>query len=153
MQGAKISESLRALIAPYFLRREKSAVMAQRAAHLKAQAAAGLKPALHQQPSDADAAQAEADASAAAAQPGADSKQQQSAGDGKDQKSESREIQKNDFILWMRLSAAQVQLYRAFVSTEEVKIVLNSTKSPLAALTVLKKVRLLCFASTFVTTV
>ncbi len=131
VQGQKISESLRALIAPYFLRREKSVVLAQRTAHLQALAAVGQPP-LIQQSSSAAEQQPQA-ASEHSSQPQSEAPQHKVV-------EESKEIQKNDLIVWMRLSDAQVQLYRAFVSSEEVKVVLNSTKSPLAALTVLKKV-------------
>ncbi len=49
-------------------------------------------------------------------------------------------VQKNDLIMWCQLLPTQLTLYRAFLESEDVKVVLNSTKSPLAALTVLKKV-------------
>ncbi len=48
-------------------------------------------------------------------------------------------VQKNDFILWCTLTDPQLALYRGFLELEEVRDLLNSTRSPLAALTVLKK--------------
>ena len=48
-------------------------------------------------------------------------------------------VQKNDFILWCTLTDPQLALYRGFLELAEVRDLLNSTRSPLAALTVLKK--------------
>lgn len=50
--------------------------------------------------------------------------------------------EKNEFIVWVTLSAMQEHIYRTFLGSEKVKEILNSTKSPLAAITVLKKVSL-----------
>ena len=47
---------------------------------------------------------------------------------------------KNDVIVWVFLSEVQVRLYSAFISSPEVKAALNSTRSPFAALSVLKKI-------------
>ena len=47
---------------------------------------------------------------------------------------------KNELILWIKLSQTQRTLYKAFLESEEVKSIFNSSRSPLAALTVLKKV-------------
>ena len=49
-------------------------------------------------------------------------------------------VQKNELMVWVYLSEAQVRLYSAFICSAEVKAALNSTRSPLAALTVLKKI-------------
>uniref|UniRef100_A0A6B2KWX3 DNA excision repair protein ERCC-6-like n=1 Tax=Arcella intermedia TaxID=1963864 RepID=A0A6B2KWX3_9EUKA len=48
--------------------------------------------------------------------------------------------QKNDFVVWIYLSPAQLTLYNKFLGTESVKQVLNKTRSPLAALSILKKI-------------
>jgi hypothetical protein len=48
-------------------------------------------------------------------------------------------VQKNDLILWCTLTDPQLALYRGFLELAEVRDLLNSTRSPLAALTVLKK--------------
>jgi SNF2 family DNA or RNA helicase len=50
------------------------------------------------------------------------------------------EVQKNDLIVWCKLNDAQLELYRNFLELPEVRDLLNSTRSPLAALTVLKKI-------------
>ncbi|XP_069504737.1 DNA excision repair protein ERCC-6-like [Ambystoma mexicanum] len=46
---------------------------------------------------------------------------------------------KNDFIIWVFLSATQEEIYRNFLELDEIKELLMTTRSPLAALTVIKK--------------
>ncbi|XP_051486202.1 DNA excision repair protein ERCC-6-like [Apus apus] len=46
---------------------------------------------------------------------------------------------KNDFVVWVYLSPVQEEIYRNFLSLDHVKEVLMTTRSPLAELTVLKK--------------
>ena len=48
--------------------------------------------------------------------------------------------QKIEIVVWTRLSAIQQALYAGFLESEEVKVVLNTTDSPLAAIGVLKKI-------------
>ena len=50
---------------------------------------------------------------------------------------------KSDLVVWLRLTPLQRHIYEAFLHSDAVKAALNSSKSPLAALTVLKKVRAL----------
>eukprot|EP00879_Flechtneria_rotunda_P023787 GHRR01025186.1.p1 GENE.GHRR01025186.1~~GHRR01025186.1.p1 ORF type:complete len:349 (+),score=104.41 GHRR01025186.1:347-1393(+) len=47
---------------------------------------------------------------------------------------------KHDLVVWLRLQPLQRHIYEAFLHSDAVKAALNSSKSPLAALTVLKKV-------------
>lgn len=47
---------------------------------------------------------------------------------------------KHDLVVWLRLQPLQRHIYEAFLHSDAVKAALNSTKSPLAALTVLKKI-------------
>ncbi len=47
-------------------------------------------------------------------------------------------VHKADVVLWTRLSAWQRRLYQSFLSSDQVASVLNKTRSPLAAITVLK---------------
>lgn len=47
---------------------------------------------------------------------------------------------KTDLVVWLRLTPLQRRIYEAFLHSDAVKAALNSSKSPLAALTVLKKV-------------
>lgn len=49
-------------------------------------------------------------------------------------------LPKNDFIVWTYLSDTQVKLYRTFLESQQVQSLLNQTRSPLAALNVLKKI-------------
>ncbi|KFR15577.1 DNA excision repair protein ERCC-6-like, partial [Opisthocomus hoazin] len=46
---------------------------------------------------------------------------------------------KNDFVVWVYLAPVQEEIYRNFLSLDHVKEVLMATRSPLAELTVLKK--------------
>lgn len=47
--------------------------------------------------------------------------------------------EKKEVVLWTRLSALQLHLYRRFLESPEVAAVLNRTTSPLAAITTLKQ--------------
>lgn len=49
---------------------------------------------------------------------------------------------KKEVVVWTKLSPVQEQLYTAFLHTDEVKTVLNSTRAPLAAISVLRKMTL-----------
>lgn len=46
---------------------------------------------------------------------------------------------KNDLVVWLRLNQRQRALYQAFLNSDAVRAALNRTMSPLASLTVLKK--------------
>ncbi|XP_040187286.1 DNA excision repair protein ERCC-6-like isoform X2 [Rana temporaria] len=46
---------------------------------------------------------------------------------------------KNDLIIWVYLSAIQEEVYRKFISLDQIKELLMTTRSPLAELTILKK--------------
>ncbi|KAL2095256.1 hypothetical protein ACEWY4_009975 [Coilia grayii] len=47
--------------------------------------------------------------------------------------------EKNDLIVWTYLSPVQEEIYRMFISLDHIKEVLMTTRSPLAELTILKK--------------
>ncbi|XP_062393199.1 DNA excision repair protein ERCC-6-like [Sardina pilchardus] len=47
--------------------------------------------------------------------------------------------EKNDLIVWTYLSPVQEQIYRMFISLDHIKEVLMTTRSPLAELTIIKK--------------
>ena len=49
-------------------------------------------------------------------------------------------VRKNDLIVWVSLSPVQLELYDKFLFLPEVKEILNTSKSPLAAITVIKKI-------------
>ncbi|XP_005992961.3 DNA excision repair protein ERCC-6-like [Latimeria chalumnae] len=46
---------------------------------------------------------------------------------------------KNDFVVWVYLSPVQEKIYRQFISLDQIKELLMTTRSPLAELTTLKK--------------
>lgn len=46
---------------------------------------------------------------------------------------------KNDFIIWVYLSSIQEDVYRKFISLDQIKELLMTSRSPLAELTILKK--------------
>eukprot|EP01083_Nonionella_stella_P066887 176505_1 len=48
--------------------------------------------------------------------------------------------QKRELVVWIQLSDIQTQMYRVFLESDIVEEALNASKSPLAALTVLKKI-------------
>ena len=45
-----------------------------------------------------------------------------------------------DLIVWLPLQPAQIELYQSFLSSPAVQELLNTTRSPLAAISVLKKI-------------
>ena len=47
---------------------------------------------------------------------------------------------KKEFVVWTLLTEPQIALYRQFLNSSVVKQIFNTTESPLAALTVLKKI-------------
>ncbi|KAI8470944.1 MAG: P-loop containing nucleoside triphosphate hydrolase protein [Monoraphidium minutum] len=47
---------------------------------------------------------------------------------------------KADVVVWLRLAPLQRHIYEAFLNSDQVRAALNSTRSPLAALSVLKKI-------------
>ncbi len=49
-------------------------------------------------------------------------------------------VRKNDLICWVSMSKVQLELYDKFLTLPEVKEIFNTSKSPLAAITVLKKI-------------
>ncbi|XP_051924855.1 DNA excision repair protein ERCC-6-like [Hippocampus zosterae] len=109
--GSRMSENLMAIIQPYFLRRTKAEVQKNKD-HARA---AG---------------------------------QSQSAEEKKDKESEDQKdcgvsmptlTRKNDLIVWTYLSGIQEEIYWKFISLEHIKELLMTSRSPLAELTILKK--------------
>lgn len=47
---------------------------------------------------------------------------------------------KNDLVVWLKMKPLQRAVYTAFLHSDSVKRALNETDSPLAALTILKKI-------------
>eukprot|EP00741_Cyanophora_paradoxa_P008311 tig00001292_g8040.t1 len=108
--GRERSAALRERIRPHFLRREKATVFGP----------APPAPPAAEAPQADEGAEASPAGAAAQAQPTLPTK--------------------NDLIVWTELTELQARVYRAFLETPVVREVLNKTKSPLAALTVLKKI-------------
>merc|ERR1719474_1350929 len=48
--------------------------------------------------------------------------------------------EKRELVVWITMTTIQTNIYRSFLESDAVKEALNTTKSPLAALTVLKKI-------------
>merc|ERR1719474_2523401 len=48
--------------------------------------------------------------------------------------------EKRELVVWIKMTTIQTNIYRSFLESDAVKEALNTTKSPLAALTVLKKI-------------
>ncbi|GAM22666.1 hypothetical protein SAMD00019534_058410 [Acytostelium subglobosum LB1] len=132
--GSAVAESLRKIIAPHFLRREKKDVFSTGDSALPATHAPGTG-----KENDENHSNIEANAKTststttptkAAGQPLA--KKRMSV--------KGIRTRKNDLICWLSLAQPQIDIYKVFLDSEEVKKALNQTESPLAALTVLKKI-------------
>ena len=63
-------------------------------------------------------------------------------GENKKEKSMSPvlDCEKRELVVWIKMTNVQTNIYRSFLESEEVKEALNTTKSPLSAITVLKKI-------------
>ncbi|XP_022086433.1 DNA excision repair protein ERCC-6-like [Acanthaster planci] len=101
--GNQMAESLRELIAPYFLRRTKADVVKRREES-------------SQNPQEEEEAEEE------------------------DRVPEFPTLtRKNDFVIWLSLTDAQIKIYQDFISLDQVKELLMTSRSPLVELTILKK--------------
>ncbi|KAL5016706.1 hypothetical protein ScPMuIL_006295 [Solemya velum] len=96
--GMEMADSLKAIIAPYFLRRTKAEVSASQKNNQESEDKEGT---LTKMPSFS---------------------------------------RKNDLIVWLFLTSPQIKIYQDFLSLDTVKELLMTKKSPLVALTVLKKI-------------
>ncbi|XP_038058939.1 DNA excision repair protein ERCC-6-like [Patiria miniata] len=102
--GNQMAESLRELIAPYFLRRTKADVVKRREESSK-------------NPQEEDEADKE-----------------------NERVPEFPTLtRKNDFVIWLSLTEAQIKIYQDFISLDQVKELLMTSRSPLVELTILKK--------------
>lgn len=131
--GSQLAESLRRLISPHFLRREKKDVLMS----------APLTPPRQQQQQQQHHHQQSVPATCPARSPTRRLSGRMSVSPAKKAvpgSSAAIRARKNDLIVWIRLSRMQQALYRSFLETTEVRDVLNRSKSPLAALGVLKKI-------------
>ena len=133
-EGAAATQQLQATIQPHFLRREKSSAesgaSAGGATVLKDEAGVpnvgafdASAAATATSASDATGALSCAVPAAAAMLPATVSMPQ-----------------KKEIVVWVRLCEYQLDLYRKFLESPDVAVVLNTTDSPLAALNVLRKI-------------
>ncbi|XP_070573019.1 DNA excision repair protein ERCC-6-like [Ptychodera flava] len=108
--GNEMAESLRNIIAPYFLRRTKAETL------------------------EKNTNNPEADKNKSNEEDKVDG------GEPANIDHKARLTRKNDFILWVFLSDVQQKIYRDMGSTDEVRELLMTNRSPLAMLNVLKKI-------------
>jgi len=118
--GAAVAADLRRRIAPFFLRREKRDVFPTGATPAAAAPGAPAAGAV-------GGGGASASSSAAAAAAGGTA-------------APALTARKHDLVVWLRLKPLQLHVYRAFLHSDAVKAALNESRSPLAALSVLKKI-------------
>lgn len=147
--GAARAAELRQLVAPYILRREKKEVLGDGTSNNSSSAGQGQRA---DSSSSGGLSGAGGVVAAAAVGEGGSSAQGASAAAGGSKATLSSVAaaggaagpapmgKKTDLVVWLKLTALQRHIYEAFLHSDAVKAALNSSKSPLAALTVLKKV-------------
>jgi hypothetical protein len=150
--GAARAAELRQLVAPYILRREKKEVLGD-GTKPTSSSSGGSQAA--QQPQDSSSRAGSGGlgstgvvAAAAVGAADGDTSSTGQAGSGSSSSAVSAVGaagpapmgQKVDLVVWLKLTTLQRHIYEAFLHSDAVKAALNSSKSPLAALTVLKKV-------------
>lgn len=142
--GAARAAELRKLVAPYILRREKKEVLGD-GTGTKSTSSAGAGTG-QDQPTNSTGSSASRVSSTsgpagvvAAAAGGVEANTAAAAASG-GAAGPAPMGKKTDLVVWLRLTALQRHIYEAFLHSDAVKAALNSSKSPLAALTVLKKV-------------
>ena len=133
-ESVAAARDLQEAIAPYFLRREKKQVFGENVDDAAAAAAASQpNPAVDDIANQLGEMQLGATGTTLSEPDTKKSKKQKGVGD--------RELpEKVEFVCWVFLAQKQLDMYRNFIESEKVQEALNSTKSPLAALTVLKKI-------------
>lgn len=138
--GAAKAAELRRIVAPFMLRREKKEVFGSGSGSSSA-AGAGSSSSGGGSGTGGDSGTVVATASAASSSSGS-SAGAAAAGSTTVGGSAVPAMMgtKHDLVIWLRLQPLQRHIYEAFLHSDAVKAALNSSKSPLAALTVLKKV-------------
>jgi len=113
-RSVQLTNSIKQTIAPYLLRRMKQGVIAQQQGNTE----------------------------------GDDEKDGNDGNDGdrsgRERKSKSvtpvLQCEKRELVVWIKMTNIQTNIYRSFLESDAVKEALNTTRSPLAAITVLKKI-------------
>ncbi|EGG17499.1 SNF2-related domain-containing protein [Cavenderia fasciculata] len=143
--GSAVAESLRQLIAPHFLRREKKDVF-------PATSNSSAEPENRSPPVDMDNTEnvdpnniPSPTSSISSSTSSSSTSSSTSSHIVKSLKTKRMSVKgirtrKNDFVCWIKMAQPQIDLYKVFLESAEVKNALNKTSSPLAALTVLKKI-------------
>uniref|UniRef100_A0A3Q3Q5Q0 DNA excision repair protein ERCC-6-like n=1 Tax=Monopterus albus TaxID=43700 RepID=A0A3Q3Q5Q0_MONAL len=109
--GSRMSETLMAIIKPYFLRRTKTEIQKEKTN--------GAHPTKEEN---------------------SDNKENQVPHHQKDSGAVTPKLtRKNDLIVWTYLSSVQEEIYRQFISLDHIKELLMTSRSPLAELNILKK--------------
>lgn len=150
--GAARAAELRKLVAPYILRREKKEVLGDGTNNSSSGSASQAGQQLQAGSSRAGSGGVSSTGVvAAAAVSGADGSTDSAGQAAAAGASSGSSIaggaagpapmgRKVDLVVWLKLTTLQRHIYEAFLHSDAVKAALNSSKSPLAALTVLKKV-------------
>jgi hypothetical protein len=150
--GAAKAAELRHIVAPFLLRREKKEVLGGGSSSSSREAAAAAAAATSVAAEGATGIPAAQDSTS-----GSSVEQQivlhtaagssaRTGADGSSSSSSSAATRpapmgaKHDLVVWLQLQPLQRHIYEAFLHSDAVKAALNSSRSPLAALTVLKKV-------------
>eukprot|EP01117_Protostelium_nocturnum_P010209 TRINITY_DN3656_c0_g1_i2.p1 TRINITY_DN3656_c0_g1~~TRINITY_DN3656_c0_g1_i2.p1 ORF type:complete len:768 (+),score=279.00 TRINITY_DN3656_c0_g1_i2:208-2511(+) len=125
--GAAMSEEMRNIIKPYFLRREKKEVFKGKQVPDSIARSSSKKEGEEEEGCEADRKEE--------VQESLETSIERPIGGTK----ELLNVRKNDFVVWVKICKEQLETYKAFLETEEVQLALNKTNSPLAAIGVLKK--------------
>lgn len=134
-RGAEAAEALRALIRPFFLRRVKAELVR---VDPSAVGAAAVPVAL--QPPTPVVARSRSMLDDSSAEAKLDLARSLSESAAPPAGSSSQAVAKTDVIVWCTLAPIQEELYRIFLNSPLARQALNSSRSPLAACTVLKKI-------------
>lgn len=146
--GAAKAAELRHIVAPFLLRREKKEVLGGGSSSSSREAAAAATSVATEGATGIPAAKDSTSGSSVEQQivsTAAGSSARTGAG-GSSSSSSSAATRpapmgaKHDLVVWLQLQPLQRHIYEAFLHSDAVKAALNSSRSPLAALTVLKKV-------------
>ena len=155
--GLELARQLKEIIAPYFLRREKKEVFKQKTGSTPTASRESRKPST---PSGSGAENRtpnkstpnkEASLQLVNKQLNLDNSKNGSASPKTNGVSPSKvssplntltlKSRKNDFVIWVHLSPQQIQLYEDFTNSSSiVQRILDTSESPLAAITILKKI-------------
>jgi SNF2 family DNA or RNA helicase len=116
--SSALTQKLRKIIHPYFLRREKKDVFKTSDDPVPAPIAAPVADETNQLAQSSESVEALVDPL----------------------EKLTIKVKKNDYVVWIKLKPVQIKLYADFLAVPEIQEILNKTRSPLAALSVLRKI-------------